>query len=115
MQESKPQGSSTQPDAIMIDTSKPQGRAQGSSKCNFHLEQLQRECKDSTLLRGVVDTLFKILTNIAASPMEPKFRRLGKQSKAVKEKILAYSAATQFLLASGFVEEADAFMLSSFD
>ena len=47
--------------------------------------------------------------------MEPKFRRLGKQSKAVKEKILAYSAATQFLLASGFVEEADAFMLSSFD
>ena len=44
-------------------------------------------------MKVTIDTMFKIVANIASNPMEPKFRKLGKSSKALNEKILKYKSA----------------------
>ena len=59
---------------------------------------------------AVHETLSKILSNIAANPSEPKFRRL-RTSNARIAKLFEARGAKQLLLGSGFVEEDDALAL----
>lgn len=53
-------------------------------------------------VKGVVQVLFRVISNILTSPMEPKFRKLPKESKMVKEKIMANPNAVKFLKMAGF-------------
>lgn len=53
-------------------------------------------------VKGVVSTLFKVISNILTSPFEPKFRKLPKGAASVREKILAHPNATNFLKLAGF-------------
>lgn len=53
-------------------------------------------------LKAVTTTLFKVVSNILTSPFEPKFRKLPRNSNTVREKILAYPNAVNFLKLTGF-------------
>ena len=55
------------------------------------------------------DTLHKIISNILASPQDPKYRNLPKNAKAIQEKVLRYAPAVKFIKLVGFKEEADSF------
>ena len=46
--------------------------------------------------------MFKIISNILTSPFEPKFRKIPKASATVREKIICYSSAVNFLKMAGF-------------
>lgn len=67
---------------------------------------------DRASLQVTLTTLFKIVTNISANPMEPKFRKLGKTSKALNDKILKYKSAVSFVVVVGFKEEPEQFYLA---
>jgi len=69
------------------------------------------------LLRGIKidfdtthETLSKILSNIVASPVEPKYRRLRTTNEKIKL-LLSASGARQLLVGSGFVEEGEFLVL----
>ena len=53
-------------------------------------------------VKGVIQTLFKVISNIITSPFEPKFRKLPKNAGTVREKILANPNAVNFLKIAGF-------------
>ena len=53
-------------------------------------------------IKGIVSTLFKIISNILTSPFEPKFRKLPRNSKTVSEKITPFPGATNYLKLAGF-------------
>ena len=53
-------------------------------------------------VKGVIQTLFKVISNIITSPFEPKFRKLPKNAGTVREKILANPNAVNFLKLAGF-------------
>ena len=69
--------------------------------CSQSLNILVTEVSQADL-RNIVTTLLKIVTNITQNPMEPKFRKLPKNSKSMQEKILRYAQASNFLFAAGF-------------
>lgn len=102
-----------QPAAEQINTVPAQAQSTFDT-CFALLNQLQTQC-DMGSLRNSVTTLFKVITNIQNNPMEPKFRKLSKTSKALNEKILQFQAARQFIMAAGFREEPDAYTLSGFN
>ena len=56
-------------------------------------------------MRTTVTTLLKIVSNILLNPMDPKFRKLPKHSKALQDKILKYPYAIHFLTAAGFSQD----------
>ncbi len=47
--------------------------------------------------RDTVQTLFKIVANLIAKPLDPTVRRLNKTNKAIQSKILAFPSAVNFL------------------
>mmetsp|Transcript_21952 Transcript_21952/g.29340 ORF Transcript_21952/g.29340 Transcript_21952/m.29340 type:complete len:145 (-) Transcript_21952:739-1173(-) len=53
-------------------------------------------------VKAVTTTLFKVISNVLTSPFEPKFRKLPRNSNTVKDKILAYPNACNFLKVAGF-------------
>jgi len=53
-------------------------------------------------VKAVVSTLFKVVSNILTSPFEPKFRKIPRNANTVKDKILAYPNAVNFLKLAGF-------------
>ena len=64
--------------------------------------QVEDHAEKKAKIKGVVTTLFKIISNILTSPFEPKFRRLPKNAGSVREKILANPSAVNFLKIAGF-------------
>jgi thiol-disulfide isomerase/thioredoxin len=74
-------------------------------------EQLARLVKAFTFQRvggagrAAADVLQKILTNIVASPADPKFRTLKLSSKALQDKVLPAQGGLAFLTAVGFARD----------
>ena len=66
-------------------------------------------------LRGTVETLHKIVTNILSQSLEPKFRKLPKKSQSLQEKVLKFGPAVEFLKVSGFADQHDCMMMADFD
>lgn len=66
-------------------------------------------------MRATVTTLLKIVTNILQNPMDPKFRKIPKHSKALQEKILKYPYALHFLTAAGFTQDSESINFQGFD
>lgn len=82
--------------------------------CLSHLQSLTKGM-DMGALRGSVDLLHKIVTNILSQPLELKFRRIPKSSKSLQEKVLAHKPALMFLIAAGFEENSESVFLDSYD
>ncbi|XP_041359073.1 UBX domain-containing protein 6-like isoform X2 [Gigantopelta aegis] len=55
-------------------------------------------------LRSALDILFKVHQNLLKNPGEEKYRQLRKENKAIKEKLLKFDGAKEFLLAAGWTE-----------
>jgi hypothetical protein len=53
-------------------------------------------------LKAVIQTLFKILTNIQSSPFEQKFRKLPKKSERIQQQLLSSPSAIEFMRLAGF-------------
>lgn len=85
-------------------------------ECFACLIQLKEECGEQGKgqLRVTVETLFKIVTNIYNNPMDPKYRKLSKTSKALKEKILSLKSSVQFMITIGFKEEPEQYYLAGY-
>lgn len=47
--------------------------------------------------RDTIKTLFTIVSNLVAKPLDPQVRRFNKQNKAIQAKILAFPSACNFL------------------
>ena len=80
-----------------------------SEKAMICLDNLQENdirmsdpAENKAAIKGVVTTLFKVISNILTSPFEPKFRRMPRHAKSVQEKILANPSAVNFLKIAGF-------------
>jgi hypothetical protein len=56
-------------------------------------------------------TLSKLLSNIAEHPDEPKYKMLPRTSRGLNERVFPIKAATAFLVACGFDEEKEGFIL----
>jgi len=52
-----------------------------------------------------LQTLGKLLRNVATQPMEPKFRRLRGSSQRLQQEVLAHPEAVEILRIAGFVAE----------
>eukprot|EP00406_Dinophysis_acuminata_P065760 CAMPEP_0179276128 /NCGR_PEP_ID=MMETSP0797-20121207/34416_1 /TAXON_ID=47934 /ORGANISM="Dinophysis acuminata, Strain DAEP01" /LENGTH=147 /DNA_ID=CAMNT_0020984671 /DNA_START=49 /DNA_END=488 /DNA_ORIENTATION=+ len=55
--------------------------------------------------------LLKLLGNVADSPGEPKFRRVRKGNAAIQAKVLDCPGGAAVLLAAGFQDEPDSYVL----
>ena len=63
---------------------------------------IQDPVEKKARVKAIVSTLFKIISNVLTSPFEPKFRKLPKNSNTVRDKIMAYPNAVNFLQIVGF-------------
>ncbi len=53
-------------------------------------------------VKAVISTLIEVVSDILTSPFEPEFRKLPKNAKNVKDKIMAHPNAVNFLKLAGF-------------
>lgn len=60
--------------------------------------------------RDTLKTLFTIIANLLAKPLDPTVRRFNKSNKSIQAKILAYPSAVKFLILVSF----DLYYLCSF-
>ena len=52
--------------------------------------------------RDTLKTLFTIIANLLAKPLDPTVRRFNKSNKSIQAKILAYPSAVKFLILVSF-------------
>jgi hypothetical protein len=55
-------------------------------------------------LRDCIQTLSKVVNNIIANPLEPKFKRLPTANVTIQNKVLSQIQAIAFLKTIGFTE-----------
>jgi len=58
---------------------------------------LSGQTRDQSLLKPTVELLFKVLSNVKASPMDAKVRNINKSGKAYQGKLAPFPAVFQFL------------------
>mmetsp|Transcript_30188 Transcript_30188/g.54804 ORF Transcript_30188/g.54804 Transcript_30188/m.54804 type:complete len:303 (+) Transcript_30188:50-958(+) len=58
-----------------------------------------------------LQTLGKLLQNVATQPMEPKYRRLRGSSERLQQQVLAHPEAVEILRIAGFIAEGDHMVL----
>merc|ERR1712190_91753 len=63
--------------------------------------------KDSVAREEAVQTVFKLMDAVLASPEDPKKRRVRKANKIFHRKVGRHAAAVDFLLGIGFRESDD--------
>eukprot|EP00931_Biecheleriopsis_adriatica_P042646 TRINITY_DN2431_c0_g1_i1.p1 TRINITY_DN2431_c0_g1~~TRINITY_DN2431_c0_g1_i1.p1 ORF type:complete len:327 (+),score=84.23 TRINITY_DN2431_c0_g1_i1:56-982(+) len=69
--------------------------------------------RDPVAARSTLQTVGKLLRNIAAQPAEQKFRRLQSSNQRLQREVLAHPEAMELLRLAGFVLEGDALVLPS--
>eukprot|EP00929_Paragymnodinium_shiwhaense_P074478 TRINITY_DN38129_c0_g1_i3.p2 TRINITY_DN38129_c0_g1~~TRINITY_DN38129_c0_g1_i3.p2 ORF type:complete len:222 (-),score=68.96 TRINITY_DN38129_c0_g1_i3:18-683(-) len=70
-----------------------------------------RENKDTEAVAPCLRTLVKVLENAAGQPGEAKFRRLGRDNKALASKLFAIAGAEEFLALLGWEASPEALTL----
>jgi len=111
------------PAATPEEVSQDSAKSQADEACADYDDAVNCELLSSALLlvskspwtaqECCYSTLVKIFGNIRSKPTEPKFRRIPKTSKRIVEDVLSIAGGSNVLIAAGFEDCDDAFVLPS--